>query len=193
MNLQLSQRLDIFLKIVSQACAFENEIACSMDNALNKAFNMLAELQELNRDLYIIGNGGSTAVASHAVVDFLNVGNVSAHTLHEAAVLTCMSNDYGYKHAYSNIIRRTLKKQDLLIAISSSGQSENILNGVKEARIKGASVITLTGFDKRNSLKKAGDINFWVASHDYGMVEIAHQFILHNLADRFKNTDNKQV
>ncbi|HFB64460.1 MAG TPA: SIS domain-containing protein [Aeromonadales bacterium] len=191
MSLHLKERLELFVKVLSESSVFIGGTSYSMEYGLNKAFNTLLGLRELNRDLYIIGNGGSTAVASHAVVDFLNVGNLSAHTLHEAAVLTCMSNDYGYKHAYSNIIRRIIKKQDVLIAISSSGQSENILNGVTEARNQGAFVITLTGFNCLNNLKNMGDINFWVDSYDYGMVEIAHQFILHNLADRFKDKDNQ--
>ena len=191
MSLHLKERLELFVKVLSESSVFIGGTSYSMEYGLNKAFNTLLGLRELKRDLYIIGNGGSTAVASHAVVDFLNVGNLSAHTLHEAAVLTCMSNDYGYKHAYSNIIRRIIKKQDVLIAISSSGQSENILNGVTEARNQGAFVITLTGFNCLNNLKNMGDINFWVDSYDYGMVEIAHQFILHNLADRFKDKDNQ--
>lgn len=191
MSLHLKERLELFVKVLSESSVFIGGTSYSMEYGLNKAFTTLLGLRELNRDLYIIGNGGSTAVASHAVVDFLNVGNLSAHTLHEAAVLTCMSNDYGYKHAYSNIIRRIIKKQDVLIAISSSGQSENILNGVTEARNQGAFVITLTGFNCLNNLKNMGDINFWVDSYDYGMVEIAHQFILHNLADRFKDKGNQ--
>lgn len=191
MSLHLKERLELFVKVLSESSVFIGGTSYSMEYGLNKAFNTLLGLRELKRDLYIIGNGGSTAVASHAVVDFLNVGNLSAHTLHEAAVLTCMSNDYGYKHAYSNIIRRIIKKQDVLIAISSSGQSENILNGVTEARNQGAFVITLTGFNCLNNLKNMGDINFWVDSYDYGMVEIAHQFILHNLADRFKDKGNQ--
>ena len=120
-----------------------------------------------------------------AVIDFMNVGKLSAITLHDSATLTCMANDYGYENAFSNIIKLTLKPKDILIAISSSGQSKNIINAVESAKNLDSTVITFSGFKSNNPLRKMGDINFWCNSKDYGMVEIGHQFLLHNLADKF--------
>ena len=91
---------------------------------------------------------------------------------------------------FSNIVKLTLKPQDILIAISSSGHSKNIINAVESAKQLGSIVITLSGFDSKNNLRKKGDINFWCNSRDYGMVEITHQFILHNLSDKFIGSDN---
>jgi D-sedoheptulose 7-phosphate isomerase len=156
-----------------------------LETGLVRSHKVFVKIQKEKKNCYIIGNGGSAAIASHAAIDFMNVGKISAITLHDTATLTCMANDYGYENAFSNIIKLVLKPQDILIAISSSGQSKNIINSVESAKDHGSTVITLSGFDSKNPLRKMGDINFWCNSRDYGMVEIGHQFILHNLADRF--------
>ena len=144
----------------------------------------IMQLKKGNKIL-LAGNGGSAAIASHSVTDFLNVAKISAHTINDAAVLTCMANDYGYEDAFSRVLNTTIKKEDLLIAISSSGNSKNIINSVKTAKKLGAKVVTLSGFSSKNNLRVLGDVNIWSNSKDYGMVEVAHQFILHNLSDRF--------
>ena len=132
-----------------------------------------------------MGNGGSAAVASHALVDFINVAKIHTQVLHESSLITCMANDYGYENAYSRVLSTFMKSGDILIAISSSGKSVNICNAAKEAKKVGAKVITFTGFNEDNSLRRLGDINFWLNSNDYGYVEVGHQFILHNISDRF--------
>ena len=150
---------------------------------------LLAELQALRSRgsrLYLLGNGGSASVASHAVTDFLNVASLRAATLHEPALLTCMSNDYGYEAAFARIIATVASPGDMMIAISSSGQSRNIRNAADEMRRLGGKIVTLSGFKADNPLRSLGDLNFWLQSTDYGMVEIGHQFLLHNLADRLR-------
>ena len=186
MEYSLDNRLEKFIHTVESIVITNAEnIEFSLEDGLTKIYNLLLNIRDKNRSLYIIGNGGSAAIASHAVIDFMNVGKISAHTLHDPSTLTCMSNDYGYENAFSKILNITLKKEDLLIVISSSGKSKNMTNAVKAAKKNGTTVITLSGFDSKNTLRTLGDINIWINSRDYGMVEIAHQFILHNLADRF--------
>ena len=186
MEYLLEKRLDQFKNTVESIEITNTEnIEFSLEDDLTEIHKLLVDVQKKERNLYIIGNGGSAAIASHAVIDFMNVGKISAHTLHDPSTLTCMSNDYGYENAFSKILNITLKKEDLLIVISSSGQSKNMTNAVKAAKKNGTTVITLSGFDSKNTLRTLGDINIWINSRDYGMVEIAHQFILHNLADRF--------
>ena len=75
------------------------------------------------------------------------------------------------------------QKGDILFAISSSGESKNILNGALKARQKGCHIITLSGFARENPLQKMGDVNFYVPSHSYGYVEIAHLTICHCIVD----------
>jgi len=186
MEYLLEKRLEQFKNTVESIEITNTEnIEFSLEDDLTEIHKLLVDVQKKKRNLYIIGNGGSAAIASHAVIDFMNVGKISAHTLHDPSTLTCMSNDYGYENAFSKILNITLKKEDLLIVISSSGQSKNMTNAVKAAKKNGTTVITLSGFDSKNTLRTLGDINIWINSRDYGMVEIAHQFILHNLADRF--------
>jgi len=186
MDLTLINRLEIFKSIVANSIAtnVENKIL-DTEEGLKKAYNLLIMNKQENKHTFVIGNGGSAAIASHAVIDFMNVAKLSAHTIHDSATLTCMANDYGYENVFSNILKVTIKENDTLIAISSSGNSKNIINAVNTAKLNAASVITLSGFDSENTLRSLGDLNFWCNAKDYGMVEIAHQFILHNLVDRF--------
>lgn len=139
----------------------------------------------------MVGNGGSAAIASHAVIDLLNMGSVRALTLHDTAVITCISNDYGYEHVYEKQIKQLMTSRDILIAISSSGQSKNILNAVKVAKGNRAKVLTLSGFSSENPLRKLGDVNIWLNSTDYGFVEIGHAFVLHNITDRLNLIKNQ--
>ena len=186
MEFTLTNRLESFQKIVVDTIVTQKESGeVSLEDGLIVTQKLFTNIQKEKRDLYIIGNGGSAAIASHAAIDFMNVAEISAHTLHDSATLTCMINDYGYEKAFSNIVKLTLKPQDVLVAISSSGKSKNIINAAVSAKQRCATVITLSGFGTNNPLRKIGDINFWCNSIDYGMVEIAHQFILHNLSDRF--------
>ncbi len=155
------------------------------ESGLEEVNARLVRLKQEKGSLYIIGNGGSAGVASHAVTDFFNVGKIKAFTLHESSLLTCMTNDFGYENAFAKMLDQVISDRDVLIAISSSGNSLNIRNAVDTATKHHATAITLSGFSKNNQLRQMGDINIWLDSDDYGFVEIGHQFILHNIADRF--------
>lgn len=152
---------------------------------------VLAQARQHKHSVYVIGNGGSAAVASHTVNDFLNVAKLCAFTLHDSSLLTCMANDYGYENAFARILAQVGKPHDVLIAISSSGNSKNIRNAAAQATVSGMFVITLTGFASDNPLRALGDVNFWLDSRNYGQVEIGHQFLLHNMADRFGANDGE--
>ena len=99
---------------------------------------------------------------------------------------TCISNDYGYEHVYEKQLAQFIEKEDVLIAISSSGNSKNIINAATFAKNKGAHVITLSGFSENNRLRQIGDYNLWLNANDYGQVEIGHAFILHYFTDRLR-------
>jgi D-sedoheptulose 7-phosphate isomerase len=135
--------------------------------------------------VYLVGNGGSAGVASHAATDFFN-SELRALTLHECSLMTCMANDFGYDNAFARMLSQMVEPGDLVVAISSSGKSMNIRNAATQAAARNGQVITLSGFASDNPLRSAGSINFWLDSSDYGMVEIGHQFILHNISDRLR-------
>jgi D-sedoheptulose 7-phosphate isomerase len=156
--------------------------------AIDRAMEDLCDLLcgAAQGSVYIIGNGGSAAVAAHIANDFVNAGKLRAITLHDAPVLTCMANDYGYDNAYARLLRTMARKGDILIAISSGGNSPNILNAVSAADEVGVRTVTLSGFKADNKLRRLGEINVWIPVEDYGLAEIGHLMILHNLADRLR-------
>lgn len=139
-------------------------------------------LEGKNRVL-IIGNGGSASIASHIVVDLWKNGGVRALAFNDASLLTCVGNDYGFERIFERPIGMFADEGDIVFAISSSGSSENILNGVKSAREKNCTVITFSGFNADNPLRNKGDLNFYVPSDSYGFVETAHLAICHYIAD----------
>ncbi len=185
-NMKLCARAEEFSQVIAVTqCSDGLGRLLELEQGMQTVMGYLQEALKNKVSVYIIGNGGSAAVASHAQIDFLNVAKLRAKVLHEPSVMTCMANDYGYENAYTRLLETMLNSDDLLIAISSSGKSKNICQAVVKAKELGATVITLSGFKKDNLLRELGHFNYWLDSTDYGFVEVGHQFILHNLSDRF--------
>jgi D-sedoheptulose 7-phosphate isomerase len=130
-----------------------------------------------------IGNGGSMGIATHMAIDFSKNGGIRAMAFGDGAVLTCLGNDFGYSDVFSRQIEWHGGANDVLVAISSSGASPNILKGVLAARAKGSKIVTFSGFREDNPLRHGGDVNFYVRAEEYGFVELAHQSILHAMLD----------
>ena len=147
------------------------------------ALNLIRSVTQAKKKIMLIGNGGSAAICSHLAVDFIKAARVKALNFADPSLLTCFANDYGYELAYQEMITAYGDVGDVLIAISSSGESENILNAASKARGNGVSVITLSGFDSDNSLRKLGAVNFYLDSREYNIVENAHEQILMALCD----------
>jgi D-sedoheptulose 7-phosphate isomerase len=135
------------------------------------------------RKVVLIGNGGSAAIASHHAIEFLKNGGIRAIALNDSAALTCLSNDLGYANVFSEQLKINGLPGDLLIAISSSGQSVNILKGVEAARNNGMAIATFSGFQPDNLLRARGDVNFYVNSNQYGFVEVAHHALIQAILD----------
>lgn len=136
-----------------------------------------------DRKLLLIGNGGSAAIASHLAIDYWKNCRVRALAFNDASLLTAVANDCGYPQVFAEPVAIFADPGDLLIAVSSSGASPNILNGVGAARRRGCAVITLSGFSPANELRQLGDLNFYVPADRYGLVELAHLAILHYSVD----------
>ena len=185
-NLSLTGRIKAFESIVSSAeCSNIKGEKISIESGIETINEQLIRIKENDLSVYVVGNGGSAGIASHVVNDLVNIGKLKAHSFHDISLLTCMANDYGYKNVYSEPLRIMIKSDDILIAISSSGESENIINSTDTAKKNGAYVITFSGFKLDNRLREKGDINIYLSSDDYGFVEYGHAFILHNITDRF--------
>ncbi|HYE50517.1 MAG TPA: SIS domain-containing protein [Azospirillaceae bacterium] len=133
--------------------------------------------------LMFVGNGGSAAIASHMATDYSKNGNIRSLAFNDGPMLTCLSNDLGYENVFAKPVELFGRADDVLIAISSSGRSPNILNAVAAARRVGCWVVTLSGFGADNPLRRAGDVNLYVANDRYGFVEITHLSLLHAMLD----------
>ena len=142
----------------------------------------LAAVERGNK-LIFIGNGGSAAIASHMAIDFSKNGGLRAMCFNDGAALTCLGNDYGYEEVFSRQLEFHAQRGDVLYAISSSGRSPNILKAVAKARELGCHIVTMSGFREDNPLRTLGDVNFYVASHKYGTVEVAHTALIHAVVD----------
>ena len=152
-------------------------------NGIEIVCDFIIAQAKLEHKIIFIGNGASAAISSHMASDFWKNGDIRATAFNDSSLLTCISNDYGYEHVFEKPIEMFGDKGEILFAISSSGQSENILNGVKAARSKECTTITLSGFKENNPLKSMGEFNFYVPSQSYGHVEIIHQSICHCILD----------
>jgi D-sedoheptulose 7-phosphate isomerase len=152
--------------------------------ALNLAVSMVQAVSAAAGTIFFVGNGGSAAIASHCAADYAKNGGFRALALHDPAALTCFANDLGYDQAFSRQLLLHGRPGDLLFAISSSGQSANILAAAQAARERSMHVIALSGFAQDNPLRAMGVLNFYVPCNAYGVVEIAHLAICHAVLDR---------
>jgi len=151
---------------------------------LVKVADLLKAVHSGRNKTLIFGNGGSAAMASHFSVDLTKNAGLRCINCNEADLITCFANDYGFERWVEKAIDFYGDMGDLLIVISSSGCSKNILNGVKAARNGNfKAVITLSGFEHDNPLRQLGDINLWVNSRAYNFVENIHQVWLLAIVD----------
>lgn len=155
---------------------------------LDKQINDAIVLVKKAKRIFFIGNGGSNSICSHMMEDYAKIGKYPTFAFSDAALITCYANDYGYENAISEWLKIHFTAGDLLIAISSSGKSANILNAVDFARSKKGDTITLSGFKPNNPLSNKGNINFHIPIENFGVVECYHQVILHVILDSLANS-----
>lgn len=172
------------------------QITLNMDDACLTYDNGVGEIVELfllkkgQNTVFFIGNGGSAAIACHMTADFLKNGRMHTCSLYNSAVLTCLGNDYSYEDIFSKQLEMQMKRGDLLVAISSSGNSPNIIRAIDMADKLGGEVITFTGFKEDNAARGRGFINVYVPCSKYGIVESIHNLILQQVVDIIMEKDN---
>lgn len=156
-----------------------------LPGAYNQIVKKMRETHLKKRKIIFIGNGGSASIASHMAEDYTKNGYLRAIAFNDASLITCFANDCGYENVFSEAIKAYGDKDDTLIAISSSGNSKNIINACNTATALGLYVVTLSGFDQYNPLRLLGDLNFYVPTKkgEYGFTEIAHLAVLHSILD----------
>ena len=158
---------------------FETDVS----QELIKMKEMLLEVKKNGKKVIVAGNGGSAAMASHVAVDFTKQGGIRTVNFNEADLITCFANDYGYEHWVEKAVEFYGDKDDVVILISSSGSSKNMVNSALAAKQLGMYVVTFTGFNADNILKQEGNLNFWLNSKAYNVVENTHQIWLLMVCD----------
>jgi D-sedoheptulose 7-phosphate isomerase len=136
-----------------------------------------------NRYLFLVGNGASSSMASHFATDITKNGKIRTHVFTDSSLLSAVGNDYSFNELYSRPLQWYSEAGDLLIAISSSGNSENILQACHQARHQGLRVVTLSAMKPDNQLRRLGDINCYLAASTYGLAESGHAVIMHHWMD----------
>ena len=159
----------------------------STNNKLENVQKYLESIKKNKGKVMIFGNGGSAAIANHFSVDLTKSSKIRCVNFNESSLLTCFSNDYGYDNWVKKAVEFYGNSKDMIILISSSGESRNMINACKFAlEKKYFPIITFTGFKKHNSLNKLGHINFWINSKKYNHIENTHQVLLLSLVDFLK-------
>ena len=161
----ISKYLDLYKKNL-----FEKDVS----EEIIKLKKLLLKTKKSNNKIIIEGNGGSASIASHVAVDFTKLNNIRTINFNEADLITCFANDYGYENWLAKALEYYSVKDDLVILVSSSGRSPNIIKAAQKTKELKLKLITLTGFDKNNPLKKLGDLNLWVDSRAYNIIENTH-------------------
>ena len=155
----------------------------NIPNQLLELKGLLLKTKENKSKVIIAGNGGSSSIASHLSIDLTKQAKIRTINFNETNLITCFSNDFGYENWLSKSLEYYADQNDVIILISSSGKSQNIINAARFSLQKNLKLITFTGFDEQNSLKNLGAINFWVNSKSYNIVENTHQIWLTILCD----------
>jgi len=150
---------------------------------LDEGVELLKSNKNTGSVIYLVGNGGSAAIAEHMAIDFTKNAGLRALAVSGSPMLTTFSNDFGYEKVFQKAVEHFGNEGDILIAISSGGTSKNIINACRAAKEKSMKVITLSGFSEDNPLRKKGDFNFWVNSKAFGYVELIHNLIIHYIND----------
>ena len=154
-------------------------------NLIEQSVQLIQRSIHNKSKVYIVGNGGSASIASHVSVDFAKVARVPSSTFNNSNLITCFANDYGYENWVVEAIKAYTNINDLIILISSSGTSKNIVNAAQYCKDNNIDLITLSGFTKDNPLSTLGNVNFHIESNEYNYIEMSHHIILLALVDIF--------
>lgn len=184
MQTRVERYFDVLGKLPLLTQATDNNgKSLTLGEAFSAIVPRLRATHDSGNKLMFIGNGGSAGICSHMAIDYSKNGNIRSTAFNDPSALTCLGNDLGYENIFAKQIDLHARAGDVLIAISSSGKSANILNGVDMAQERGCFVLTFSGFKADNPLRTKGDINLFVESGEYGFVEITHLALCHAILD----------
>lgn len=157
----------------------------ALDVAVEDLWKKTVALRCAKRTIYCIGNGASAAIASHFSADMAKNGRLHTEVFSDLALITAISNDLSYREVFAEPLRRRATSGDILVAISSSGNSENIVHCANCARELDLFIVTLSAMKNENALRQLGDLNFYFPAQTYGNAETLHAMMLHYWTDLF--------
>jgi len=184
----MQQSWESFLRELSSGlshavCSGADGAEIAMQEGFLQWLALALDVLRTRRTVYLIGNGASASMASHFAADLTKNAGLKTHTFSDLSLITAVANDISYEAVFREPLRRCAEEGDLLIAISSSGMSPNIIAGVKEGLRQGMPVVTLSAKANDNVLRSLGRLNFFVPVMTYGLAETAHAAILHHWMD----------
>jgi|TARA_B100001057_G_C22775998_1_gene921587 D-sedoheptulose 7-phosphate isomerase len=153
---------------------------------VDKLFKNLKNIKKKNKKVLIFGNGAGASIASHFANDLTNSAKIRCLSFDSSTQLTCYANDFGYDNWVKEAIKNFFEKNDLVILISASGNSANMIQAAKFCKKNKIQFFSLTGFKKNNKLNKNSNEYIWVDSKSYNQVEISQLLILLFLVDHLK-------
>ena len=124
--------------------------------------------------IIFVGNGASASLASHAATDLTKQGKIKSIALNDHNLITALSNDYGYEKWVEKALSYYSSKKDMLVLISVSGESPNLINALNYAKTNSLITLSITGACKENTLRTSADYSLWVDSKSYNVVESIH-------------------
>lgn len=151
------------------------------------------QIRANKKTVYLIGNGASASMASHMAADLAKNAHVHTEVFSDLSLITAISNDLSFEEVFAEPLRRRMKRGDMLVAISSSGRSPNILRAAEAATTLGGIAVTLSAMDVDNPLRAMGEINWHVPADTYGMAETCHAAILHHWMDLVSSATQRET
>ena len=163
----------------------------SLDQGLQALQQLWSRQVAHGRSVFWIGNGGSAALVAHVSQDLINKCGIRSFTFNDPALITCMSNDYGYEQVFKRPLLALARERDLLMAVSSSGMSTNIVGASQTALDIGMDLVTFSAFSAENHLHKLqSTLSFHTPTDVYGHAELTHEALIHAAADTFCRGDD---
>lgn len=160
-------------------------VAVAADAGFDRLSGWIASCRSDRRRVYFIGNGASASMASHFSTDLAKMAGVPTEVFTDCALITATGNDFGYEQSFAYPLGQRMVAGEILIAISSSGNSPNIVEAVRLARSGSVRTVTVTAMAGDNTLRGLGDLNFYIPAKTYGTAESGHAAILHHIIDLF--------
>lgn len=166
------------LEIWGPSCA-----PLEVEPGYSELFDMTSDLKRRKGTVFLVGNGASASMASHVAADLAKNAHIRTEVFSDLSLITAIANDISYDEVFSEPLRRRMAEGDMLVAVSSSGNSPNVLRAVEECRELGGSSVTLSAMSSDNKLREVGDLNLYIPARTYGLAESCHAAILHYWID----------